>query len=91
MVDQNQIPQEVQVTDDLDLVLISSPPSFFSQLARLAVIEKGVKWKIHSFNHGHTFTHLTPWYMQNINPGGVVPVMLVKDPDGPRTKAGNPA
>ena len=29
--------------------------------------------------------------MNNINPGGVVPALLVKDPDGPRTALGNPA
>lgn len=29
--------------------------------------------------------------MSNINPGAVVPAMLVKDDSGPRTTAGNPA
>ena len=73
--DHGELPEGAKVTDDLDCVVLSSPPSFFSQIVRLAVVEKGVKYKFFTVNHTK-FEHMRPWYIK-ANPRCYVPTLLV--------------
>ena len=56
-----EIPDGAVVTVDLDCVLLTSWPSYFSQLVRLAAAEKGLNWKHYNINH-LACAHLEPWY-----------------------------
>ena len=74
--DESEIPEGAKCTDDLDCVLLTSPPSYFSQIARLAASEKGLKWKHFVVDH-LKLENAKPWYVK-LNPGAYVPTMLVK-------------
>ena len=39
------IPEEVRCTDDLDCVLLTDPPSYYSSIVKVAAVEMGLKWK----------------------------------------------
>jgi glutathione S-transferase len=55
------------------------PPSFYSQIARLALAEKGVDWEDRITAPGPpTFETYQPWYLR-LNPGGTVPTMTHGD------------
>ena len=73
--DNTEIPEGARVTGDLECVVLESPPSFFSQIVRLAVAEKGCRYKYFTVNHA-LFEHMVPWYV-NLNPKACVPTLLV--------------
>ena len=87
--DLSKIPPDAQVTSDLDCVMLTSWPSYFSGIVRLAAVEKGIKWKHYFINHYKEWTHLEPWYVK-LNPNAYVPTMIVKGTEGPNTEEGNP-
>ena len=60
-----------------DTLLYSVPPSFYSQIARLALTEKGVKYrKIIVAPGPPNYETYQPWYMR-LNPMGTVPTLVV--------------
>ncbi len=62
-----------------DVVLYHIPPSFYSQIARIALAEKGVAYDGRYVAAGPpTFESYRPWYMQ-LNPGGTVPTLVHGD------------
>ena len=56
-----------------EVILYHIPPSFYSQVARLALAEKGVKYT----SRFVAMDMYAPWYMR-LNPAGTVP-MIVHD------------
>ena len=62
----------------MTVTLYQIAPSFYSQIARLALEEKGVEWSEHAVNIGPPMENYEPWFMR-INPKGVVPAL---DHDG---------
>jgi len=61
---------------DSGIILYNVPPSFYSQVARLALAEKGVTWQTRIIAAGPPiFESYQPWYMK-LNPGGTVPTMV---------------
>ncbi len=59
-----------------DVLLYHVPPSFYSQIARLALAEKGVGWRTVIVAAGPpVFESYRPWYMK-LNPGGTVPTLV---------------
>ncbi len=58
------------------VLLYSVPPSFYSQIARLVLAEKGVAWRTRMIAAGPPiFESYRPWYMK-LNPGGTVPTLV---------------
>jgi glutathione S-transferase len=58
------------------LVLYHVPPSFYSQIARIALAEKGLEYESRYVLAGPpTFESYEPWYMR-LNPGGTVPTLV---------------
>lgn len=55
-----------------EVILYHAPPSFYSQIARIALAEKGVRW---SSKWIVPFENYEPWYMR-LNPGGTVPTLV---------------
>lgn len=49
-------------------------PSFYSQIVRVVLAEKGIPWKSRTINIGPVLENYEPWYMR-INPRGVVPTL----------------
>ena len=70
------IPLEARMEGGLDCVLLTSWPSYRSQIVRLTAIEKGCRWKHYFVDHVGPMAHLDPWYV-NLNPNAYVPTMLV--------------
>ncbi len=61
------------------VVLYHAPPSFYSQIARLVLAEKGVEYERRFVVPGPpSFETYAPWYMR-LNPGGTVPTLVVGD------------
>lgn len=59
-----------------EVLLYHVPPSFYSQIARISLAEKGVRWKSKWLAAGPpTFESYEPWYMR-LNPGGTVPTLV---------------
>ena len=59
-----------------EVTLYHVPPSFYSQIARVALAEKGVGWASKYIAAGPPiFESYQPWYM-HLNPGGTVPTMV---------------
>jgi len=59
-----------------EVVLYQIPPSFYSQIARLALVEKGVVYKSKLVVPGPPlFETYAPWYMR-LNAGGTVPTLV---------------
>ena len=54
-----------------EVILYHIPPSFYSQVARLALAEKGVAYTSRFL----AMDMYQPWYMR-LNPGGTVPTMV---------------
>jgi glutathione S-transferase len=62
-----------------DVLLYHMPPSFYSQVARLVLEEKGVRWNGQIIWAGPPFCEsYEPWYM-TLNPGGTVPTLVHGD------------
>lgn len=76
LADNTEIPEGARVTGDLECVVLESPPSFFSQIVRLAVAEKGCRYKYFTVNHTKN-EHMKPWYIK-LNPKACVPTLLGK-------------
>lgn len=67
------------MADVSDVVLYHAPPSFYSQIARLVLAEKGVAHRRQVVIAGPPLCEsYEPWYMR-LNPGGTVPTLLVGD------------
>lgn len=62
----------------MSVVLYQMDPSFYSHLARVTLVEKGVAWESRNINIGPIMENYEPWYMR-IHPAGVVPAL---DHDG---------
>jgi glutathione S-transferase len=62
----------------MPVTLYQIAPSFYSQIARLTLTEKGVAWTERMVNIGPVMENYEPWFMR-LNPKGVVPVL---DHDG---------
>ena len=62
----------------MTVTLYQIAPSFYSQVVRLALAEKGVPWAERMINLGPVMENYEPWYMR-LNPAGVVPTL---DHDG---------
>ena len=58
----------------MTVTLYQIAPSFYSQIARLALTEKGVTWRERLINLGPRMENFDPWYMR-IHPSGVVPAL----------------
>ena len=59
-----------------DVILYHMPQSFYSQVARLALAEKGVAWQARVVLAGPpTCETYQPWYIK-LNPGGTTPTMV---------------
>ena len=58
----------------MTVTLYQIAPSFYSQIARLALTEKGVTWRERMINLGPRMENFDPWYMR-IHPSGVVPAL----------------
>ena len=59
-----------------EVVLYNMPQSFYSQVARLALAEKGVSWRTRIVLAGPpTCESYQPWFMR-LNPEGTVPTMV---------------
>ena len=71
-----QIPEDAKLNDDLDCVLLTNWPSYFSQLVRLTAAEKGCRYKHKLVDHTIPMQHIEPWYLK-LNNNGYVPTMLV--------------
>ena len=57
--------------------LYNIPPSFYSQVARLALCEAGIEWQNRWIMAGPpSCENYEPWYMR-INPNGTVPALVV--------------
>ena len=62
-----------------DATLYHVPPSFYSQIARVVMVEKGVPFRAVLTGAGPpTFETYRPWYMR-LNPEGTVPTLVVGD------------
>lgn len=60
----------------MSITLYQTPPSFYSQIARLVLAEKGVAYERYLAAAGPpTFETYEPWYMR-LNPGGTVPTLV---------------
>jgi glutathione S-transferase len=60
----------------MSVTLYHAPPSFYSQIARLVLAEKGVAYTSKLAAAGPpTFETYAPWYMR-LNPNGTIPTML---------------
>jgi glutathione S-transferase len=58
------------------VILYHAPPSFYSQIARIVLVEKGVSWQPRLVAAGPPiFESYQPWYMK-LNPGGTVPTLI---------------
>ena len=77
MSDNSTRPEGANITEDLDMTLISSWPLYTSQQVKLAACEKGIAWKEHVIDVASKFEHLEPWYLE-LNPEGNFVTMLVK-------------
>lgn len=65
------------MTPNNEILLYSVPPSFYSQIARLVLAEKGVKYRRLIVAPGPpTYETYQPWYMR-LNPMGTVPTLVV--------------
>ena len=59
-----------------EVTLYHFPPSYFSQIARLVLAEKGVAWRSKFIAPGPPiFESYKPWYMR-LNSGGTVPTLV---------------
>ncbi len=59
-----------------EVTLYHMPNSFYSQIARVALAEKGVGWRSKWIAAGPpTYESYKPWYMR-LNPGGTVPTLV---------------
>ena len=56
-------------------VLYHYPASFSSQIVRLALVEKGVRWSSRIVDIVGSYDHYKPKYME-LNPHGVVPTLV---------------
>ena len=64
------------MTASASVILYHAPPSFYSQIARIALAEKGVTWRSRIIAAGPPiFESYRRWYMK-LNPGGTVPTMV---------------
>ena len=70
-----EIPKDALVTENDDIVLLGTPPSYRAQLVRLAAQEKGIKWREYLVDIHGALTQLEPWYIK-LNPGAYVPTMV---------------
>lgn len=61
-----------------DVVLYDHAASICSQMARLALVEKGVAYRRHSIDIMQTNEQFEPWYVA-LNPRAVVPTLKVGD------------
>lgn len=60
-----------------EVLLYHAPPSFYSQIARIVLAEKGVSHEQRVLLPGPPqFETYAPWYMR-LNPGGTVPTLLI--------------
>lgn len=63
----------------MPLTLYHAPPSFYSQIARLVLVEKGVAFTAKLAAAGPPlFETYQPWYMR-LNPGGTIPTLVDGD------------
>ena len=61
------------------VILYHVPPSFYSQVARLVLVEKGVAFEPRAVVPGPpNFGTYAPWYMR-LNPMGTVPTLILDD------------
>lgn len=61
------------------VLLYHAPPSFYSQIARLVLEEKGVQYRTYIVMAGPPlYESYEPWYMK-LNSGGTVPTLLIGD------------
>ncbi|MCA9663668.1 MAG: glutathione S-transferase family protein [Myxococcales bacterium] len=59
-----------------EVTLYHVPPSFYSQIARIALSEKGIRYRGEYILPGPPrFESYAPWYMR-LNPGGTVPTLV---------------
>gem|GEM_PF-756996 len=66
-----------RMTKNEDILLYSVPPSFYSQIARLTLAEKGIKYRKAVIIPGPpNYEAYQPWYMR-LNPMGTVPTLVV--------------
>jgi glutathione S-transferase len=73
------VPIDGRRGDAGDVILYHVPPSFYSQIGRLALTEKGVDWRGEIVAAGPpTFESYRPWYMR-LNPNGTVPTLVHGD------------
>ena len=62
-----------------DIVLYHIPPSFYSQIARIVLVELGIRFQAKVVAMGPpTFESYAPWYMA-LNPMGTVPTLVHGD------------
>jgi glutathione S-transferase len=60
----------------VNVTLYHAPPSFYSQIARLVLVEKGVAFKARLAAAGPpVFETYQPWYMR-LNPNGTIPTLV---------------
>ena len=70
------MPEAAKTTQNDDIVLLGTPPSYRANLARLAAQKKGLRWREHLVDIHSAFDNLQPWYLK-ICPKGYVPTMLI--------------
>lgn len=60
------------------MILYSSAPSYYSMIARLALLEANIKFTVRSMDIHFAKDQLSPWYLE-INPAMTVPTLVDKE------------
>jgi glutathione S-transferase len=74
---QSPMPEIERAPPPVEVTLLHVPPSFYSQIARLGLVEKGVSYRERFVIPGPpAFDSYRPWYLR-LNPQGTVPTLLL--------------
>ena len=71
-----ELPEDARIRPELDVVALTNRDSYHSQLVRLILAEKDLKWKNKDIDNKYWLANLDPWFV-NLNKKCSVPTILV--------------